>query len=353
MNLKPLKILGVMSGTSCDGLDLALCSFSCVNGIWSFRLINAETLEYSAEMRQQLIRSIYLEASQLVKLDHFFGKWIGETCSRFLKKNGENADLIASHGHTVFHNPAESCTLQIGNGFNIAATSGIPVIYDFRSMDIANGGQGAPLVPIGDELLFGKYKACLNLGGFSNISYRLDNLRIAYDICPVNIVINHLANQLNYEFDRDGEIGRKGRIIPDLLAQLESIPYYHSSPPKSLSKEWVVDHFLPLLEIKTDVPDLLRTVYEHITNRISSATENFSSSEVLTTGGGAHNLFLIELLGSKSKCTYILPKKNLIDFKEAIIFAFLGYLRYHGINNALKSVTGAKKDSCGGLLVNP
>jgi anhydro-N-acetylmuramic acid kinase len=353
MNLKPLKILGIMSGTSVDGIDLALCEFSCREGKWNYRLIAAETIPYSDEMRLRLIHCMELHASDLIRLDHEYGKWIGGICVEFMDRSGESADLIASHGHTVFHNPRESYTLQIGNGHDIAVKSKIPVIYDFRNMDIALGGQGAPLVPVGDEFLFQNYRACLNLGGFSNISFSQNDTRIAFDICPVNIALNHLAGKMHMDYDRDGEAGKRGKVLASLFEKLESIPYYHAPPPKSLGKEWFNKNILSLLEIETETKDILRTFYEHISQRISAVTSDFTNKEILVTGGGANNAFLLELIRKKSSSVFILPDQVLINFKEAIIFGFLGYLRFNGINNSLKSVTGAARDSCGGLLVNP
>jgi len=353
MNLKPLKILGVMSGTSVDGLDLALCKFGFSKGKWYYKLIQADTIPYTQELKKQFFHCMEMKAHDLVKLDHEYGTWIGEKCSEFLGLHHQNADLIASHGHTVFHNPLESYTLQIGDGHDIASNCSIPVIYNFRSMDIALGGQGAPMVPIGDDLLFGDYNACLNLGGFSNISYRLDNIRIAFDICPVNIALNHLTRKINQEYDQNGITGRTGVIIPELFERLENISYFSAPPPKSLGKEWLKAHYLPLLESYADLRNILRTLYEHISNRIAAVTSIFNDLQILVTGGGAHNSFLMELIREKSSCNYVLPDRLLIDYKEAIIFGFLGYLRYFGLNNTLRSVTGAKRDSCGGLIVIP
>jgi anhydro-N-acetylmuramic acid kinase len=353
MGLKSLKVLGVMSGTSGDGLDLALCKFSNTGKRWYYKLIAAETIGYSRVMKENLIRSMELHSRDLIKLDHDYGKWIGSVCEDFLLRKDENADLIASHGHTVFHNPSESYTLQIGNGQDIAVCSNLPVIYDFRSMDVSLGGQGAPLVPVGDELLFGEYRACLNLGGFSNISYRQNTVRVAFDICPLNIALNYLAGKSDKDYDRDGETGRTGKVINELLKKLESLPYYSSLPPKSLGKEWFNEQFLPHLSINTELNDIMRTVYEHISNRISFITSAFKNARILVSGGGAHNIFLMELMRGKSSCKYILPDSSIIDYKEAIIFGFLGYLKYNGINNCYKSVTGAIRDSCSGILIMP
>ena len=353
MIMESMKILGVMSGTSLDGLDLALCKFRCSKGKWNFEVLKAETIQYNLQDKEKLRSSMGLTSAELVKLDHEYGKWIGDICNNFLIRNKVSTDLIASHGHTVFHNPKESYTLQIGNGHDIAAISNLPVIYDFRSMDIALGGQGAPLVPIGDDLLFPEYAACINLGGFSNISFRSGTERIAYDICPLNIALNFLAEKIQKEYDEDGRIGRKGNMNDELFQILENIPYYSVPSPKSLGKEWFSREFKSFLDADLQINDIFRTVYEHLSSRIAEVLSGFAGKEVLVTGGGAHNSFLMELLRKKSGCKLILPGDLLIDFKEAIIFGFLGYLRYHNINNTLKSVTGAERDCCAGILVNP
>ena len=347
-----MKILGVMSGTSVDGLDIALCKFNNFEEKFNYELIFAETIPYPTELKEKLINSMDISPMDLLKLDHQFGRWIGEKCKNFLINHNEGTDLIASHGHTVFHNPTQGFSLQIGNGNDIAAISGIPVIYDFRSMDIALGGQGAPLVPIGDQFLFAEYPICLNLGGFSNISYQEEGKRFAFDICPVNIALNYLAEKMNLEFDKNGDVGRSGKLIDELFEQLEKLEYYTSPPPKSLGKEWFNNIFKPYLNGNSELPDILHTVYHHISRRISIILAKFPQQKVLVTGGGAHNRFLMELLQGNNSYSLIVPDKMIIDFKEAIIFGFLGYLRFKGINNTLKSVTGARRDSCGGIIVN-
>jgi anhydro-N-acetylmuramic acid kinase len=353
MTIKPLKILGIMSGTSLDGADLALCHFSYKNNKFDYRLIRAETVAYPQIIKEELKNSMEISSGDLLKLDHSYGKWTGNICNDFLNRIDENADIIASHGHTVFHNPAQFCTLQIGNGHDIASATGISVIYDFRSMDVALGGQGAPLVPIGDKLLFGDYAACLNLGGFSNISYEEKGKRVAFDISPVNIALNYLSERINKEFDTEGESGRSGNLISELYEKLEKISYYASPPPKSLGKEWFERNFKPYIIQGPETKDIMHTVYQHISQRISSVITRLADKNILVTGGGTYNRFLMELIEQKSQCNIMIPDKTLIDFKEAIIFGFLGYLRYNGLNNVLKSVTGAKRDSCGGLLVKP
>ena len=352
-NLKELKVLGIMSGTSLDGLDLALCSFSRNNSHWNYYIIKAETLPYPKDIRDFLESAISLKANELCMLDHYYGKWIGNSAKEFLRKNNLSADLISSHGHTVFHQPAKSYTLQIGNGNDIHATTGIQVVNDFRSMDVALGGNGAPLVPVGDEYLFAEYDICLNLGGFSNLSYKdTSSKRIAFDICPVNMALNYLALKTGVEFDCAGKMGRQGKIIPAILDKLNSIEFYSSHPPKSLGREWFIENIQAILDEKQELDDIMRSLYEHIAIQISKNIENIGAKTVLVSGGGAKNKFLMELLSEKTKSKLVSPSNELIDFKEALIFAFLGYLRVNSIINVFASVTGSRNDHCAGSIVN-
>jgi len=300
-----------MSGTSCDGLDIAHCEFAFKDGNWNYKIINAKTYKYSES-------------------------WIN----------------ISSHGHTIFHQPSNGITYQIGNGANITAKTGITTISDFRTLDVALNGQGAPLVPIGDELLFPDYDYCLNLGGFANISFKQDNKRIAFDICPVNIAINYFTSKyFNLLYDKNGNFAKKGKVNINLLEKLNSLSYYKLEYPKSLGREWFEKNFINVISnYKIDAYDLLRTLYEHIAIQLSLVIENTKDKTILVTGGGAFNSFLIEILKNKTKANIIIPEENLINFKEALIFAFLGLLRFNKNINCLSSVTGAKKDNCGGII---
>jgi anhydro-N-acetylmuramic acid kinase len=349
MDNKPVSVLGIMSGSSLDGLDLAICSFSKKKGQWSYDLLHGETIPYAAEWKTRLEEASEHTGLNLVKLDIEYGKYIGKQAAMFLSEKHINVEFISSHGHTIFHQPDIGITFQIGSGAEIAAITGITTINDFRSTDLALGGQGAPLVPVGDELLFSNYDYCLNLGGFANISYSDSGQRIAFDICPVNTVLNTLSQKNGQQYDKDGRAGRTGQPNISLLGELNSLPYYHVPAPKSLGKEWVVRDFLPVIE-KYPLPicDKIRTVYEHIATQIAKIPDNGKS--VLLTGGGTYNKFLIELIRNYSACNYIIPDANIIDFKEAIIFAFLGLLRVNGDINCLASVTGASRDSSGGAV---
>ena len=342
--------IGCMSGTSLDGLDLAACRFS-FDGFWKFEVIKAITIPYSHKWVTKLSSAAELNALNLAFLHNEYGKFIGKQVAEFCSDLPDNFDLVSSHGHTIFHQPQERLTLQIGNGASIAAYSGLPTACDFRSLDVALKGQGAPLVPVGDELLFGEYEICLNLGGIANVSFRKENERKAFDICPVNMALNHFIKESGYEYDLDGNLGRSGKVQEELLFLLNELEFYQQKGPKSLSREWFINNFLPLIYSFQLAPeDILRTLYEHISDQLSLAVDQFPKGQILITGGGAHNVFLIELFSEKTKHKTIIPSTQIIDFKEAIIFAFLGILRLRNEINCLSSVTGANHDHSGGVI---
>ena len=347
-----MRIIGLMSGTSLDGLDIAYCEFSDCN---HFELIAAETYKYPASWQERLATLHQSSAEEFALADVELGRFFGERVLHFRDKYPGCVDLIASHGHTVFHQPERAFTAQIGDGNAIHAITGLPVASDFRRLDVALGGQGAPLVPIGDKLLFGEYDACINLGGIANISYEIEGKRIAYDISTCNMALNHLAGQQGLLYDKGGELARSGELIVPLLARLETLEYYRVPAPKTLGKEWFIKSFLPYLEPFASQPlnNLMRTVSEHIALRLAASItqSGIEMHRVLITGGGANNQYLLELLKEKIGNTEIVSiDQRIIDFKEAIIFALLGYLRVNGQINALASVTGASRDSCGGAL---
>lgn len=352
--MKPLsgnkiKVIGAMSGTSLDGLDLAAVEFQFQNNKWSFEIIEAITIPYSKKWLEKLQSAPNLSGEKLTHLHSEYGNYTGEKIMDFIDVINFEADIIASHGHTVFHQPGKQFTLQIGNGAEIAAQTKTTTIADFRITDVALGGQGAPLVPVGDKLLFADFDYCLNLGGFANVSFEKNKQRIAYDNCPVNFVLNHFAEKQGLTFDRDGLLGKQGKINSELLDNLNQLSYYAQTPPKSLGREWVEDSFFPILEsIEISDVDKMRTVYEHIAIQVSKISS--SKGKLLITGGGAFNSFLIECIKHHSTLDVVLPNPKTIDFKEALIFAFLGVLRIHNKTNCFASVTGASKDSSCGVI---
>lgn len=347
------KTIGVMSGTSLDGLDIAYCIFIFDDGKWTFQISKATTISYDDELKKNLVELPYSTAIELAKTDVDYGYYIGAQINKFIQGNKFQPDFIASHGHTIFHQPSEKYTLQIGDGNAIAAITGLPVIYNFRSLDVALGGQGAPLVPMGDKLLFEKYDFCLNLGGFANISLKKENQRIAFDICPVNIVLNELARSENMAFDESGKLARSGKVNLDLLNELNSLDYYKMSAPKSLGREWVEQTIFPLFK-KYDISniDLLSTYTEHTAVQLAKVLNENPGDSLLITGGGAYNSYLLERLKSLTNTSIHIPEPVLVEYKEALIFAFLGLLRLRNEINCLSSVTGAIRDSSCGAMVN-
>jgi anhydro-N-acetylmuramic acid kinase len=347
--MKKYFAIGLMSGTSLDGVDIAYCRFIENNGKWEFDIIDATTVEYSEEWIERLTNSMKSDAESLALLNIEYGHYLGSITREFIREKGFAPDLISSHGHTIFHQPEKKLTLQIGDGAAIAAETGIPAVCDFRSTDVALGGQGAPLVPIGDKLLFSDYDYCINIGGIANISYEDKGKRIAYDICPANMALNYLSEKLGQKYDDGGRFAASGKPVIDLLSELDSLKYYNLNPPKSLGKEWVFDSFIPIIE-KYSIPvqDALNTVTEHIAGQISETLQK--QGKTLITGGGANNTFLINRIKEKSKTEIVIPDRTLIDFKEALIFAFMGVLRWRNEINIFSSVTGATLDHSGGAV---
>jgi anhydro-N-acetylmuramic acid kinase len=350
------KMIGLMSGTSGDGLDMVYCEFE-KKEIWSFRILNAETVPFPRSLEKSLRHSHLLAGEELALLDLLFGKWMGQCVRTFCEKYNIIPDAISSHGHTVFHQPERGFTLQIGNGWALHEASGFPVVNDFRTLDVLRGGQGAPLVPVGDQHLFGEYDFCLNLGGIANISMDAATGRKAFDICPFNLLLNHFAQKEGRAYDDEGSMAQKGRLFPELLQELENLNFYQMTGAKSLGRENIKNEYLPILNKYQDsTENILATLIEHYCIQIGKAIlQNWSATKIpsiLVTGGGTYNQHFLQRLGLRcgNRVDIIIPDNQIIDFKEALIFAFLGVLRIKKENNCLRSVTGANKDSCAGSL---
>lgn len=341
-----------MSGTSLDGVDLAYVKINN-NSYVDFEIIKANTFSYSNEWKKKLQEAISYNKSNLISLDIEYGIFLGNLLNEFITANKiSKLDFIASHGHTVLHQPDDGITLQIGNGEEIAKITNEKVICDFRTQDVKYGGQGAPLVPIGDKLLFSNYEYCLNLGGFANVSFEKETNRIAFDICPVNIVLNHYTRKLGFEYDDSGEISSKGKINEYLLKELNQLSFYGIKPPKSLGLEWVQKEIFPLIDnLEEDIQTILRTFVEHIAIQISNIIKNTES--VLATGGGVFNSFLMKRIEFHTKNRVEIPNDKLINYKEALIFSLLGMLKNNNEVNCLRSVTGATKDHSSGKIFYP
>lgn len=352
MAITEKMVLGVMSGTSLDGVDLALVRFR-KEETWSYQTFATSTQPYSKKWRDQLSNCAFLSKEDLKELDHAYTTYLGNVIQDFLAQQEFSPDFISSHGHTALHQPDQGITYQLGNLPQLAKIIGHKVICDFRVGDVALNGQGAPLVPSGEVHLFNQYKACVNLGGFANVS-RLDQLPLAaYDICPVNSVMNALVKPLGIAYDKGGGLARSGTIIPALLDALNQLAFYSKSPPKSLGIEWVKATVFPMLSHFKDesMNDLLHSFCHHCAIQIANQLP--ATGKVLFSGGGSYNTFLMELIDHYSTAEIVVPSSEVIEFKEAIIFAFLGVLRELELPNCLASVTGAQFDHTSGNIFLP
>jgi len=339
-----------MSGTSLDGLDLCLTRFWSKKKQWKYEIVEAATLQYSDSWLERLIQAPDSTAEELHLSDREFGHYLGALSKQFLQSHREEADLIASHGHTIFHQPEQKMSVQIGHGAFIAASSGIDVVSDFRANDTAYGGEGAPLVPLAEKWLFKSHKSFLNVGGIANLSVHADDGQVlGFDVCPANQVLNWISRRFfDKEYDDYGKLAAKGKLIPELLKSLNQLDFYDKAPPRSLGREFVEMKILPLLENYSDGKNLLHTYTQHMVYQIATCIAEFRAEPpVFLSGGGVHNHFFIESLKETGVKVFLADDK-LIDFKEALCFSLLGLLRMHALPNSLASVSGASKDSVGG-----
>lgn len=344
------NVLGLMSGTSLDGMDAALVRFE-IQDSSGFELLEYHHFPYPPDLKK-LVQRCFHDERILVEVDEKFAQWTIDVIKKVQNLSTHHFDLVGTHGQTIFHEPDKKRTVQAGNLPMIAKATGCSVVANFRTQDVLLGGQGAPLVPFGDHKLFGEYEAALNLGGFANVSVGKPQLKngieVAFDICPVNIVLNVFAEELGYEYDAGGEQARRGTINQWVLEELNSLEYYDRSAPKSLGSEWVEAQFLPLVDYLRP-QDALATVCEHVAEQIF---EVLGSKKTLITGGGAFNNYLmqrIELLGGN---IYI-PEKQIIEAKEAIIFALLAHERDQGRVNVLGHTTGSGITHSSGVIFRP
>lgn len=350
--MRAYTAIGLMSGSSLDGLDLVLTRLVSDEGCYRYDILDAVTMPYPETWRKRLADAFHHRPESLGALDKDYGDYLGQRVSEFLQRTGARPDFVASHGHTIFHKPEERYTLQVGDGEAIANRCGVLTINDFRSEDVGKGGQGAPLVPIGDRLLFGDYKICLNIGGIANVSYEVEGRRIAYDICIANQALNWLAQREGLAYDKDGQLARQGQVDPLLLEALNDNGFYRQSPPKSLGREFFETYQKRLLE-PHGTTEALATFVEHVAMQIAATVEALPQGKLLVTGGGALNGYLIERIGQHTRHQVVVPDRMTIDYKEALIFALLGLLRMEGQTNVLCSVTGAPTDSCSGKIWHP
>ena len=353
------RVVGLMSGTSLDGLDMAYCELTYAADGWHFTIPVAETRPYDDAWRHTLSHITEASGEDLMLADQQLGTWMGEAVKNFINEHRLNPQFVAAHGHTVFHQPERALTYQMGNGFALQAACQQPVVMNFRNYDVATGGQGAPLVPIGDRLLFGDYDACLNLGGIANVSAEVQGKRIAYDIGVANMVSNYFVQQTGQDYDDNGRLAASGTADQSLLDQFDRLDYYAAPFPKSLGYEWVRDHLIqPLEQTNLSTPDKLATVMQHATGQIARSLRQLldekkpTTARVLVTGGGAFNGYFMQCLRQHSgeAVDYVIPDAQLVSFKEALVFALLGVLRVRGEVNCLASVTGAAHDHCAGVV---
>lgn len=350
-------VIGVMSGTSLDGVDLVYIAFEKEMS-WKYEIKIAQTIPYDPIWTQRLRKGIYLDLDNLKLLDEDYTTYLGEIILKFIKRHGiQYLDAVCSHGHTIKHQPHLGYTLQIGNLPKLAKLLAWRVVCDFRIQDVALGGQGAPLVPIGDQILFGENDYCINIGGFANISFESNHKRVAYDICPANIVLNHYAQKLGLPYDKGGAIAAVNEIDTKLLDSLNALAFYEEAFPKSLGLEWVEENIFPLINARgLNHEVIIATFSEHIAQQLAkslNSNEHQQKGSALITGGGAYNKHIISRLEELTKIKIIVPDALLVEFKEALIFGFMGVLRLRNTTNVLASVTGAKKDHCSGIILLP
>jgi len=345
------NVIGIMSGTSCDGLDIAHSLFWFENNKWIYKLKKYKSVSYSKKLKSRLLKCSKLDALSLKILDLDFGEYIKGEIKKFIKESNTRFDLISCHGHTVFHDAKNKINFQIGNPFIIYKSFQIPIVFNFRELDVIMGGQGAPLVPYGDKHLFYDYDYCINIGGILNISSLNTKRLFGYDICPANIILNYFSRKLNMDFDLNGTISSSGNLDKNLFDKLNNLKYYNQKPPKSLDLRYIENNYLNLFKDK-DPKNILYTYINHIAYQLNNNLIK-RNSKVLLTGGGVFNKHLIEKIESFNKLdhNFIVPNKKIIIFKEAIVFGFLGLLRFLNKKNIDESVTGSEFSTSSGIII--
>lgn len=349
-----------MSGSSLDGLDIVFAEIHVSGGVWGFEIVAADCYAYDDAWQHSLQTATTLNALDYALLHTNYGHYIGAAVNRFIEEKGLHykVGLIASHGHTTFHVPQQKMTAQLGDGAAIAAVTGLPVISDLRALDVAFGGQGAPIVPIGEKLLLPQYQLFLNLGGIANVSMTSNETYIAFDVCPANRVLNLIAAESGLAYDAGGALAATGTVQHELLKKLNSLPYYQQPYPKSLANNFGTDEVYPLIKtFNLSQADALHTYVAHIVTQIQNAVAHADASlqprKMLVTGGGAFNVFLVEQLQQALQpigIEVVIPDSYLIQYKEALIMGLIGVLRWRQEYNVLSSVTGASRDSIGGAV---
>lgn len=361
--MKTYKVIGLMTGSSLDGVDVAFVHLTPEGDRWHYKFETAECIPFPQKWRLRLQSLVLQNAVTYLKTDTYFGHYIGDVVRKFVEDHGLDGqvDFVASHGQTIFHQPENQMTSQIGDGASIAAECGLPVVCNFRTVDVALGGQGTPIAPIGDKLLFPNFRYCLNIGGIANISAKLEDGRmIGFDICAANSVLNALAGEIDLDYDKDGSVAKEGRVHEELLNEMTNQWYYEKQYPKSLGGGWITKVFLPIFKkFRIPTEDKLRTAVEHIAQQIAKdlniiidreGLPRNQTDQMLVAGGGAFNKLLIERIARNVPVQVVVPDSTTVKFKESLIIALMGALRVRKEINVLSSVTGAKEDSIGGEI---
>lgn len=354
------NVIGLMSGSSLDGLDIVYTQLTEIRGAWSYEVLASACEPYPVELSDELRRAAGLSVPEFLRLHTRYGHYLGNAVNTFITRHQleHKVHFICSHGHTVWHEPRRQTTTQIGDGAAIAAHTYLPVIADLRNMDVALGGEGAPIVPIADRLLFSDYNFCLNIGGIANITINREQ-PLAFDICPANQLLNHFALGLQKAYDENGELARLGNNVEPVLQKVNQVAFYEQRIPKSLHNGFVTEEVIPHFSDISDHRDALHTSTRHIVAQIIKAMDPYLlpgvEQKMLVTGGGAFNTFLIELLQEELARTgqsvaVVVPDEQTVKFKEAIAMALMGALRWREEPNTYASVTGAKHDSIAGTI---
>ncbi|MEM9719780.1 MAG: anhydro-N-acetylmuramic acid kinase [Bacteroidota bacterium] len=351
--------VGVMSGTSLDGVDLVAAEFSWTEKeIYQYSILSSRSIPYSDQWVSRLANLIDQSGEIFAKTHVYYGHFLGATIRNFIKEENISPDFVGSHGHTIFHQPEKNFTAQIGDGETVVSYLTCPYVTNFRNKDVALGGQGAPLVPLGEKYLFPGRHLFLNLGGFCNLAVE----GLAYDVSSCNGVLNYLVQQIYPElpFDDKGNLAASGNFSEALFTELEALPFYQAAAPKSLGWEWVIEEVLPIVN-RSELPiqDKLHTFCHHVANQIFQSLRalNRQNESILISGGGTHNEFLISLIAERLSTLDIHIEKpvddSFIDFKEALIFSFLALRTLTGKPTILPSATGASEAGITGSIHLP
>ena len=351
--------IGVMSGTSLDGIDISLCEID--NN--SIKEIHSSAYPFPSELKEEILEAIsgQITLEQLGTLDHKLGLLYAKTLTSFLQKyalRSESICAIGLHGQTLWHAPesANPFTMQLGDPNLVVAATNIKVVADFRRADMANGGQGAPFAPAFHRAIFGeKNCAVLNIGGMANITL-LGEEYLGFDSGCGNVLLDYWAMQsLGVPYDKEGAFATSGEVIEELLEAMLVDPYFAKKPPKSTGREYFNSTWLantmPLFSSYKDA-DVQRTLLELTAKSIANDINRYSVDEIIAYGGGVHNSFLMQRLTQLCKAKIVLSNHYGInaEFMEAMVFAWFAHKRINNEAIDLRTITGARKNSLLGAI---